>query len=185
MRDTKYEIVHFWFDETDPRLWFQQSESFEVALRDRFSVTYEMARDGLCQGWAVDAEGALALCLLLDQFPRKMFRGTPAAYETDEKALLTAKQAIHKSFDQLLPHEKRFFLYLCFEHSEVMSDQKRSLELFKGMARENPVAYAVAQQRFAAFERFGRFPDRNAALGRESTPEEIEYLKTYTGGPRT
>lgn len=178
MRDTKQEIVQFWFEETEPHVWFQQSDEFDALIRERFAVTYEMARDGLCNTWSDDAEGCLALCLLLDQFPRRMFRNTAQAYETDEKALLVAKQAIHKGFDQLLSHEKRFYIYLPFEHSEVMSDQKRNLELFKSMEAENPVAYNVAQQRFAVFEKFGRFPGRNEALGRESTPEELEYLKT-------
>lgn len=177
MRDTKQEITHFWFEETEPQLWFQQNETFDKQITDRFSVTYDMAKDGLCNNWSSDAEGCLALCLLLDQFPRRMHRGKAAAYETDEKALLVAKQAIHKGFDQVLPQEQRFYIYLTFEHSENEHDQKRNLELFKAMQAENPVAYHVAQERFEVFSRFGRFPERNEALGRESTDEELEYLE--------
>lgn len=179
MRDTRHEIVHFWFEETDPQLWFQQNTSFDAIIRDRFQVTYDMAKDGLCNNWAVDAEGALALCLVLDQFPRRLYRGTAAEFETDERALLVAKQAVSKGFDQVLPHEKRFFIYLPFEHSEMLTDQKRNLELFKKMEEENPLAYRTAQRRYAVIEKFGRYPDRNKALGRPSTPEEEEYLREF------
>ncbi|MGB4107052.1 MAG: DUF924 family protein [Alphaproteobacteria bacterium] len=176
MRDTRQEIVHFWFEETEPRLWFQRSDEFDVIIKERFGMTYDMAKDGLCNGWNIDADGCLALCLLLDQFPRRMFRGSAIEFETDERALLVAKQAISKGFDQLLAPEKRFFLYIPFEHSERLSDQKKNLDLFKSMQDDNPVAYFVAQQRYAVIEKYGRYPERNAALGRESTPEEKAYL---------
>lgn len=181
MRNTKQEIIHFWFEETEPQLWFQHSEEFDDHIRDRFSVTYDMAKDGLCHDWAIDAAGSLALCLVLDQFPRRMFRGTAAAYATDEKAQLIAKQALHKGFDQVMPHEQRFFLYLPFEHSEDVNDQKRNIALFKAMERENPLAYRTAMRHFQTFERFGRFPQRNEALGRENTPEEEVWLKENAG----
>ena len=176
MRDTRQEITHFWFEETEPRLWFQRSDEFDSIIKDRFAMTYNMAKDGLCNGWNVDADGCLALCLLLDQFPRRRFRGTAAEFETDERALLIAKQAISKGFDQVLSPEKRFFLYIPFEHSERLSDQKKNLELFKSMQDENPVAHFVAQQRYAVIEKYGRYPERNAAMGRENTPEEKAYL---------
>jgi uncharacterized protein (DUF924 family) len=181
MRDTKHEIIHFWFEETEPQLWFQNNPQFDAIIKDRFAVTYDLAKQGLSNHWAADEEGALALCLVLDQFPRRMFRGTPQAYETDERALLVAKQAINKGFDKLLKHEKRFFLYMPFEHSEVLTDQRRNVELFKSMEKENPLAYNIAQRRFKAIEKFGRFPERNAALGRDTTPEEQTYLDTYGG----
>ncbi len=177
MRDTKQEIVYFWFEESEPRMWFQTSESFDAAIRDRFSVIYEMARDGLCQHWASDADGALALCLVLDQFPRRLFRGTAAEFQTDEKALLTAKQAIARGFDKILTPEKRFFMYLPFERSERLSDQKRNLELFRSMENDNPVAYLTAQRRYGIIEKFGRFPQRNKLLGRETTPDEEIWLR--------
>ena len=176
MRDTKFEINQFWFEETAPQMWFQRSEDFETQIRERFLVTYEMAREGLCNGWDVDAEGCLAMCLLLNQFPRRLFAGTGQAYETDEQALIIAKKAVHNGFDQVLPHERRFFLYLPFEHSERETDQKRNLSLFQAMEQENPVAYHVAQERMETFKRFERFPERNEALGRESSEEELAYL---------
>ncbi len=176
MRDTRQEIIHFWFEETEPRLWFQRSDEFDAIIKERFAMTYEMAKDGLCNGWNIDADGCLALCLLLDQFPRRMFRGKAAEFETDERALLVAKQAVSKGFDKILNPQKPFFLYLTFEHSERLSDHKKNLEFFKSMQDENPVAYFVAQQRYAVIEKYGRYPERNASLGRESTPEEKAYL---------
>lgn len=176
MRDTKHEIVQFWFEETEPQIWFQQNEDFDRQIRDRFGVTYDMAKDGLCNNWGHDSEGCLALCLLLDQFPRRIYRGTPAAYATDEMALLVAKQALQKGFDRVLAAERRFYIYLPFEHSETEHDQKRNLELFKAMEIENPVAYHVAKQRYDIFKSFGRFPERNEALGRKNTEEEAKFL---------
>ncbi len=177
MRDTKNEVIHFWFEEAEPSQWFQHSESFTARMREQFAVTYDMAMEGLSNHWANDPEGALALCIVLDQFPRHLFKGTARAYESEERAVLTAKQAVSRGFDQMLQHEQRFFLYMPFEHSEQMHDQKRSLELFKSMRDLNPLAYHVAQQKFEIFEKFGRFPHRNKALGRENTPEEEAYLE--------
>ncbi len=176
MRDTKQEVLHLWFEETDPSLWFQCNNDFDARIRERFTVTYEMAKDGLSNHWAQDVDGALALCIALAQFPRRIYRSTPQAYESDERAMLIAKQAISKGFDQVLPHEKRFFMYMPIEYSEDMSDQKRNLQLFKAMEKENPIAYAVAKKRYDTIEKFGRFPERNKALGRDNTPEEDEYL---------
>ncbi len=178
MRDSRNEIIHFWFEETEPAIWFQRSDAFDARIKDRFSVIYDMAADGLCNAWTQDADGALALCLVLSQFPRRLFRGTAAEFATDERAILVAKGAVAKGFDKILSPVKRFFLYLPFEHSEKFSDHRRNLELFKSMEEDNPVAYQVAQRRFAVIGKFGRYPERNAALGRESTPEEKAYLES-------
>jgi len=177
MKDSRQEILHFWFEESDPFSWFQISDKFDEQIRERFKVAYEMAKDGLSNHWADDADGALALCLTLSQFPRRIYRGTAQAYESDDRALIIAKQAISRGFDQLMPHEKRFYFYMPIENSENLTDQKRNLDLFKAMQGENPIAYTVAERRFKTIEKFGRFPERNKALGRESTPEELEYLK--------
>lgn len=178
MRDSKQEIIHFWFEETEPSVWFQNNPAFDARIHDRFSLIYDMAADGLCNSWASNAEGALALCLVLAQFPRRLFRGQAKMFATDEKALLIAKQAVNKGFDQLFSQEKRFFIYMPFEHSEKLSDQKRNLELFKAMEDENPVAYSVAKRRYDVIEKFGRFPERNVVLERESTAEELAYLSS-------
>ncbi len=181
MRDTKQEIIHFWFVETEPQLWFQKNDAFDSRVRDRFLVTYEMARDGLCDAWVNDAHGALALCVVLDQFPRNMFRGRPEAFATDEAALLCAKRSVSKGFDQILAPEKRRFLYMPFMHSEKISDQKRSVELFKSMIDLEPLSYEYALKHLKVIEDFGRFPHRNAILGRQTTPEEQAYLDAGGG----
>src|SRR5690606_35231277 len=115
-------------------------------------------------------------CVVLDQFPRNMFRGSAKSFATDGKALLIAKQTVSKGFDLLVPPEKRRFIYLPYEHSEAMNDQKKSVELFARLKAEDPIGYEYALRHHEVIEKFGRFPHRNAVLGRESTPEEEEYL---------
>lgn len=176
MRDSRHEILHFWFDETDPSLWFQHNEAFDTLVRERYLLTHEMARDGLCDPWKNNAEGCLALCLLLNQFPRNMFRGQKQAYQTDSKALLVSKYAVSKGFDQVLPVVKRRFIYLPYEHSEHLSDQKKSVELFGRIRKVDPLGYERAVKDMQIIEKFGRFPRRNAVVGRENTPEEAEHL---------
>ncbi|MBU0800252.1 MAG: DUF924 domain-containing protein [Alphaproteobacteria bacterium] len=176
MRDTKAEVLHFWFTEVQPQQWFQKNDAFDATIRDRFLVTYDMARDGLCDSWQDEALGCVALCVVLDQFPRNMFRGSAQSFATDEKALLVAKYAVSRGFDLLVPPEKRRFLYLPYEHSEALSDQKKSVELFTKMKKEDPMGYDYAVRHLEVIEKFGRFPHRNAVLGRENTPEEEAYL---------
>jgi uncharacterized protein (DUF924 family) len=182
MRDTKQEVLRFWFEETAPAQWFQKNDVFDDEVRERFHVTYDMAAKDLCGDWSKDAEGVLALCIVLDQFPRNMFRGTPKAYATDEKALLIAKAAINKGFDQLMVPVKRRFLYLPFEHSENLNDQKRSVTLFESMKDSDPLGYEYALKHYEVIDKFGRFPHRNAVLGRESTDEELKYLNLPGAG---
>jgi uncharacterized protein (DUF924 family) len=182
MRDSRHEILHFWFEETEPAQWFQKNETFDAQLRDRFLQTYTMARDGLCDDWKQNAEGCLALILLLDQFPRNMFRDAPEAFATDGKALVAAKFTIARGYDQVLPFARRRFVYLPFEHSENLSDQKRSVQLFETMADEDPLSLEYARRHMRVIEQFGRFPHRNKILGRDSTPEEEAYLATPGAG---
>lgn len=182
MRDTKHEINHFWFEETRPEQWFQVTESFDNLIRDRFQATYEMAKEGLCDAWMSDAEGCLALVIVLDQFPRHIFRDKPEAFDTDRKALLVAKYAISKGYDQILDPVKRGFLYLPFQHSEELREQEHSVELYGKMKDENPTGYQYAVRHKEVIEKFGRFPHRNYILGRESTPEEEDYLGGSKGG---
>lgn len=182
MRDTQQEILHFWFEETRPSQWFQKNAEFDALIRERFVVTYDMARDGLCDGWKRDAKGCLALCILLDQFPRNMFRDSAQAFATDARALLVAKHAIAQGFDQILPVLERRFLYLPFEHSEAIEDQRRAVALFEKMKKDDPLGYDYALRHLEIIEKFGRFPHRNKALGRESTPEEEAWLATPGAG---
>ena len=182
MRDTKQEVLNFWFVETDPSLWFQKNAEFDTLITDKYESTYIMAQDGLCDTWAGDADGALALILILDQFPRNMYRNTRKAYATDNKALLIAKQAISKGFDQVLVPEKKRFMYLPYMHSEAMSDQVKSVSLFKAMSDVDPLGYEYALKHYAVIEEFGRYPHRNQALERENTTEEKNYLSKNDSG---
>lgn len=176
MRDTKSELLRFWFEELQPQQWFYQNAEVDEEIRSRFKTTYEMAANHLCDAWANDAHGALALIIVLDQFPRHMFRGTPMAFTSDKGALLIAKQSVRKGFDQVLDPVKRGFLYIPFQHSEELAEQKRSVELYGSMKDVNPTGYDYAVRHYEVIARFGRFPHRNKILGRVSSPEEEDYL---------
>ena len=182
MRDTKKEVLRFWFEETQPVQWFQKNDSFDADITERFMVTYDMARKDLCTSWTKDADGVLALCLVLDQFPRNMFRGQAKAYETDDKILLIVKEALHKGFDQLLSPVKRRFIYMPFMHSEEIEEQKRSITLFETMKEDDPISYDYALRHFKVIKKFGRFPHKNEILGRTSTAEERKHLEHSDSG---
>lgn len=168
------DVLRFWFgDEDEPREeWWRKDEEFDREIRDRFGALYEEAASGALDGWRETAEGSLALVIALDQFPRNMFRGDPRSYATDEKARETARYAVDRAFDRELSPVRRSFLYMPFMHSEDLEDQRRSVELFEGM---DPGGYAIRHREIV--ERFGRFPHRNAVLGRDTTPEEAEFLR--------
>ena len=182
MRDTKQEVLKFWFEEAAPQQWFQKNDSFDTEIKERFLVTYDMARKDLCADWTRDSDGVLALCLVLDQFPRNIFRDSPKAYDADAKILLIVKEALHKGYDQVQVPVKRRFMYMPFMHSENLSEQKRSVELFKKMKDDDPLSYEYALKHLEVIEKFGRFPHRNKVLGRESTDEELNYLSLPGAG---
>ncbi len=182
MRDTKQEVLSFWFEETLPQQWFQKNESFDQEIKERFMVTYEMARKDLCTDWVKNADGVLALCIVLDQFPRNMFRDSPKAFETDDKILGIVKEGINKGFDSILAPVKRRFFYMPFMHSEDLKDQTRCVSLFETMKNDDPMSYEYAVKHFEVIEKFGRFPHRNKVLGRESTEEELKYLSLPGAG---
>lgn len=182
MKDSKAEILSFWFDETAPQLWFQVNEDFDQRVRDRFADVYDLARLGACDDWRGDPDGCLALCLLYDQFPRNMFRGTPRAYECDKQAIVVAKLAVAKGFDQVIAPVRRRFVYLPFQHAENLADQKKSVALFEKLRGDDPVSYEYAQRHFKVIEQFGRFPHRNVILHRNSTPDETAFLGETPGG---
>jgi uncharacterized protein (DUF924 family) len=181
MKDTREEILSFWFTETTPAQWFQISTEFDELVREKFLDHFLWAGKGYCDDWALSADGALALLLTFDQFPRNMFRGTSKAYASDDKALNIAALSIERGFDQIFIPLKRRFFYLPFEHSENIYDQHRSVELFGKMKDDEPMAFEYAERHLRVIEQFGRFPHRNEILGRESTPAEIAYLKEYGG----
>ena len=179
------EVLDFWFGRKgEPGYgefrsqWFQKDEAFDREVTDRFADLHERAAAGELDGWREEAESCLALVIALDQFPRNMFRGDARTHATDEKALDTAKHAIDHALDRELPAYGRMFLYMPFMHAEDVDDQRRSVDLFEGLAAEpggpDVVEYAVGHRDIV--ERFGRFPHRNALLGRETTPEEAEFL---------
>ncbi len=182
MRDTKNEVLRFWFEETLPAQWFQKNEAFDADISERFILTYEMAKKDLCAPWAKDADGVLALCLVLDQFPRNMFRDSAKSFETDDKVLLIVKEALHKGFDKILPPVKRRFIYMPFMHSENIGEQARSVELFATMKDEYPLSYDYALKHFDVIEKFGRFPHRNKILGRKSSSQELQYINLAGAG---
>lgn len=182
MRDVKQEILHFWFEETQPAQWFQKNDDFDTLIRERFLGIYRLAADGVCDLWRDEAEGCVALCVVLDQFPRNIFRGQAESFASDAKALLVARQALARGFDQTQPPARRRFLYLPFEHSEDMTDQQRAVALFQSMQADDPLGYDYALRHQEVIERFGRFPHRNAILGRKNTPEEDEYLAQAGSG---
>jgi uncharacterized protein (DUF924 family) len=182
MKDLQKDILDFWFVETQPQQWFQINEDFDKKVRERFETVYEDAVGGQFLDWQKDADGALALCILLDQMPRNMFRGTPKAFATDNKALVVAKYAVSKGLDTVLSPHKRRFVYLPFEHSENINDQRRSVELFEKMKDDDPLGYDYALRHLKVIEQYGRFPHRNKILGRDNTPEEEDYLARPDAG---
>lgn len=175
------EILGFWFggEEGYREVWFRKDEAFDREVRDRFAEDYERAAAGELDGWMSSPRGCLALILLLDQFPRNLFRGDPRAFATDEKARAVADHAVSTGLDRGLSPVERMFVYLPFEHSESVEDQRRSVELFLALDAEleAPEVLDYAVRHREVIERFGRFPHRNEVLGRASTPEEEEFLK--------
>jgi uncharacterized protein (DUF924 family) len=164
-------IVQFWRD-AGPKLWFAKDAAFDRRFRERFMALYERAARGELDGWLGAAHGALALCLLLDQFPRNAFRGTPRMYATDARARAAADAAVEAGYDRELG-ELALFVYLPFGHSEDLVDQDRAVELCKrlgGLHTEH------AEGHRAIVQRFGRFPHRNPILGRRMLPEEQRFL---------
>ena len=167
------EVVAFWFAETVRPLWFAATPDFDEALRARFLATYRAAA-GQLMDWDATPEGALALAIVLDQFPLNLFRGQPESFATEAAAREVADRAIARGFDQSLPPEQRQFLYLPFMHSEAQVDQERSVRLYQQPGLEDSLRFA--RHHHALIQRFGRFPHRNAILGRASTVEELAYL---------
>jgi uncharacterized protein (DUF924 family) len=183
------EVLLFWFGPPSLRgrrdaRWFGKNDAFDRECRTRFLPLHERAAAGELDRWKAEAADCLAFVLLLDQFPRNMFRGTPRAFATDVHALKAARHALGQGFDKGMLPVERMFLYLPFEHSESLADQVLACELTQPLKAFPETAdahrYAVAHHRI--IERFGRFPHRNAILGRDSTPEETEFLKQPGSG---
>jgi uncharacterized protein (DUF924 family) len=177
-------VLLFWFGPAAERgkphkRWFTKSEALDREVRERFLPLYEEASAGKLAHLRENAPGCLALIVLLDQFPRNMFRGTPQAFATDPLALDMARDAVGRGFDRAVLPVERLFFYLPFEHSEQLADQDLACELTRPLELVEPglEAYRYALAHRDIIRRFGRFPHRNAILGRTSTPEEIEFLR--------
>ena len=175
-------ILAFWFGPAPHASrpeWFRKDERFDAAIRDQFGEAVGVALAGGHGAWCETPHGALARILLLDQFTRNIHRGTPRAFAGDERALATAVHCVERGFDRALDVYERWFCYLPFEHSEDAAMQERSLALFRALADDSgdPAPYTWAEKHAAVVHRFGRYPHRNAILGRPSTPEEEQFLR--------
>ena len=180
------DVLDFWFGAADSSergtaraAWFRKSREFDDELRDRFLGTWATAARGELERWSATPLAALALVIVLDQFPRNMFRGTARAFASDALALAAARGALENGFDGPLRPVERQFFYLPFEHAEGIAEQRRSVELFARLQGElegeSWMEYPRRHHDIVA--RFGRFPHRNAILGRVSTPEELAFLE--------
>lgn len=170
------DILNYWFSPENAPKRFEKNEAFDKEIRDNFLHLYEDAAQGDLDHWQSSAEGTLALVILLDQFSRNMFRGSPRAFATDAKAMQVVRRAIARGFDDELSDEYCVFLYVPFMHAEDLKTQEEGIELFKARNLGENERYAILHRDIIA--RFGRFPHRNDDLGRESTPEERAFLKT-------
>jgi uncharacterized protein (DUF924 family) len=183
-------LLAFWFAEGPDsfrKAWFVKDDAFDDSIRQGFGALIVPARDGALDAWAASPRGVLALLLLLDQFPRNLFRGSAEAFASDPHARAIAREAVLlRGLDRQLTPTERMFLYLPFEHGEAMADQDLSVALFEGLRDipahakpEGTIDYAWRHRR--VIQRFGRYPHRNAALGRESTAAEQTWLAAGGG----
>lgn len=199
MEKIRDELLGFWFGDKDDdaeagesqaALWWKSDAETDDLMAGRFGQAASAAAAGTLDHWTGSPRGRLALILLLDQMPRVIHRGTPGAFAQDEKARRVASGGLDSGAHRLLRPIEKVFFYLPFEHSEDILDQERSVELFGEMAAEVPEKWRrsfdfyldFAVRHKAIIDRFGRFPHRNAILGRESTPEEVEFLKEPGSG---
>jgi uncharacterized protein (DUF924 family) len=177
-------ILDFWFGPPSGQppqareIWFRKSESFDDEVRRRFGDTIDAALSGRLEHWASSVDGTRALILVLDQFTRNAFRDTPRSFAGDAAALGHARRLVISGLDRQCELMQRWFIYMPFEHSESLDDQRESLRLFRALEAEGlkgPLEWA--QRHFEVIRRFGRFPHRNEILGRDSTAEEIAFLQ--------
>ncbi|SNT68569.1 DUF924 family protein [Paracoccus seriniphilus] len=176
---TPQDVSDFWFSPAVQPYWFQVSDEIDRQIIQLFGATYEAAHSGELADWPKDAAGALALSIVLDQFPRNMFRNSSRSFESNDLALAVARRALERGFDQQTDPTARQFFYLPFMHSEDLDDQEHSVALYEALGDANSLHFAREHRNIIA--RFGRFPHRNAVLGRSNTAEEEEFLKTHSG----
>lgn len=170
------DIIDFWFDEKTKPLWFNSNDELDLKLRNEYFDVYTAAKNLELNSWQEEVLGALALVILLDQFPLNMFRGVPQSFETEALSREIAAKAINEGFDAELNPEQKAFLYMPYMHSENIKDQGESLILFNQEGLEENLRFA--QHHHDIVKQFGRFPHRNKILGRESSKEELDYLNS-------
>ncbi len=180
-------LLEFWLGSAAPgdmmthrQEWWMKDAEFDRRINEEFAPLYEQAANGELDSWKETALGCLGLVILLDQFPRNMFRGDARSFATDPQALEVTRHALDNGFDQQLPMGGKLFLYLPLEHSEDLDHQNACVALMQAMGDDNYVDFALKHQ--VIIERFGRFPHRNDVLGRDSTAEEVEFLKEPGSG---
>jgi len=173
------DILSFWFDEAGPEGWFKGTKELDETIRQRFEALHRQLAANPPREAAEDARAALAAVILFDQFPRNIYRGTAQAFSTDDLALQISRDALGRKLDDQLTPEQKQFLYMPFQHSEVSADQEQAVMLFKALGNEEGLNYAIEHRDI--IQQFGRFPHRNRALGRESTPEELAFLEKHAG----
>lgn len=172
-------VLHFWFAECSPTQWFTKDKAFDEKVRERFLSVYEDVLQDRTEAWRSTPQGRLAEILVLDQFARNMFRDTPRAFAGDEKALSLARAAVASGDDLVLEPAQRRFVYMPYMHSESLEAHDEATELFKKLGDEDTIKYELMHREI--IERFGRYPHRNEVLGRASTADEEEFLKTNLG----
>jgi uncharacterized protein (DUF924 family) len=168
------DVLSFWFEETRPEQWFRKDAAFDESVRRRFLALHEVLASRPSEELFGDARTALAAIIVFDQMPRNMFRDHPQAFATDKKALGIAIAAVARGLDEAMTKDERVFCYLPFEHAEDSQSQARCVALMTALGDPELTRWAEAHK--AIIDRFGRFPHRNAMLGRPSTPEEITFL---------
>ena len=169
------EILHFWFEEIETVQWFKKDSVFDQMIIDRFSETYDQACRGELFEWRSTPHGRLAEIIVLDQFSRNMFRNSPKAFASDPLALVLAQEALSCGADKEVRENERGFFYLPFMHSESLKIHDVAMKIYSQKGRESGLEWEIKHRKI--IERFGRYPHRNEALGRTSTPEELAFLK--------
>lgn len=169
------EIIDFWFEEIEPKQWWQKSEEFDSLIENRFGTIHKQAISGELFQWRETSVGSLAEIIILDQFSRNMFRDKPESFAYDAMALTLSQVAISKGFDTELSQAQCVFMYMPFMHSESQLIHEEAVKLFTALGVESNLEFEYKHK--TIIDRFGRYPHRNAILGRQSTEEEIEFLK--------
>ncbi len=169
------DVLYFWFVENGPKQWWQKSADFDALISRKFKGTYNRAIKGELSAWRKTDRGRLAEIIVLDQFARNMFRGTPRAFAADTLALVLAQEAVFLGVGERLASEMKAFLYMPYMHSESADIHVEAVELFSSGGVENNLDFELRHK--AIIDRFGRYPHRNAILGRKTTKEEFEFLQ--------